>query len=91
MMERGETLYPTLEEKQCQEWSLFITALVEAVGLVSCLHSLPTPIEPMDTTLLNRHLGRYCSLHIEKYAVLERVFTGHQKVEEENKESKTNS
>jgi hypothetical protein len=91
MIERGETLYPTLEEQQCHEWSLFITTLVEAVGLVSCLHSLPTPIEPIDTTLLNQHLGRYCSLHVEKYAVLERVFTGHHNVEVENKENETNS
>jgi hypothetical protein len=91
MMERGETLYPTLEEKQCHEWSSFLIALAEAVGSVPSPDSLPTPIEPMDITLLNQHLGHCSSLHIEKYALLERVFTGHQKIEVENKENKTDS
>jgi hypothetical protein len=91
MMERGEMLYPTLEEKQCHEWTSFIQTLIEAVGSVPSPNSFPTPIEPLDTTLLNQHLGRCSSLHIEKYAVLECVFTGHQKVEVDNKENKTNS
>ncbi|XP_069691464.1 protein PAT1 homolog 1 isoform X2 [Periplaneta americana] len=91
MMEHGERLYPTLEEKQCNEWTSFITSLVEALGSVPSTSSLPTPIEPMDAVLLNQHLGRCSSLHIEKYAVLERVFTGPQKVEVENKENKAHS
>jgi hypothetical protein len=91
MMVRGEMLYPTLEEKQCHEWSSIITILVETVGSLPSHKSLPTPIEPMDTTLLNQHLGRCSNLHIEKYAVLERAFTGHQKVEVEIKDNKTDS
>jgi len=91
MMERGEMLYPTLEEKQWHEWTSFIQTVIEAVGSVPSPNSLPTPIDPVDTMLLNQHLGRCSNLHIEKYAVLECVFTGRREVEVENKESKTNS
>ncbi|PNF42318.1 hypothetical protein B7P43_G05495 [Cryptotermes secundus] len=91
MMVRGEMLYPTLEEKQCHEWSSFITILAETVGSLPSCKSLPTPIEPMDTALLNQHLGRCSNLHIEKYAALECAFTGPQKVEVEIKENKTDS
>jgi hypothetical protein len=91
MMVRGEMLYPALEEKQCHEWSSFITALVETVGSLPSCKSLPTPIEPMDTALLNQHLGRCSNLHFEKYAALESAFTGHHKVEVEIKENTTDS
>ena len=91
MMERVETLYAALEEKQCHEWSSYITNLVEASGLVASPSSLPTPIEPTDATTLNQHLGRCSNLCIEKYAVLEKVFTGHHKIDTENKENKVNS
>lgn len=91
MMVRGEMLYPTLEEEQCREWSSFITILAETVGSLPSCKSLPTPIEPMDTALLNQHLGRCSNLHIEKYAALECAFTGPQKVEVEIKENKADS
>ncbi|KAJ9600157.1 hypothetical protein L9F63_009567 [Diploptera punctata] len=88
MMERVDTLYSALEEKQCHEWSTFIKNLVEAVGLLASPNSLPTPIEPIDATVLNQHLGRCSTLCIEKYPVLENIFTGHHKIDQENKENK---
>ena len=91
MMERVETLYSTLEEKQCHEWSSFMTNLVEALGAVASPSSLPTPIEPIDVSTLSQHLGRCSSLCIEKFAVFESVFTRQHQVDSENKENKVNS
>jgi hypothetical protein len=89
MMERGEMLYPTLEEKQWHEWTSFIQTLIEAVGSAPSPSSLPTPIDPVDTLLLNEHLGHCSSLHIEKYAVLECVFTGNSFLKKSKNEKRT--
>ncbi|XP_067015889.2 protein PAT1 homolog 1 [Anabrus simplex] len=77
LLEHAEVLHPSLDEQQWQDWVRFMCNLVEAVGMVSSPDSLPLPIEPMDPSLLNRHLGRIDGLHIEKYALFEHAFSRH--------------
>ncbi|GLG92990.1 PAT1-like protein 1 [Gryllus bimaculatus] len=75
MLSRAEALFPTLDSSQQQDWKGFLSSLFETAAHVASPESLPAPLEPLSTTLASQHFERHECVHIERYALLERIFT----------------
>lgn len=72
---RVEELFESLDSNLQHDWKSFLANLFETVAHVANPDTLAIPLKALDASVASRHFRRHDCVHIERYALLECIFT----------------